>query len=311
MIVDFQKQQALKYFGKGKNVYEKIKHNQSNSLGTHPEKKCRFYEESSSYDFSAQQRLIEPLMIAEQNIQILLDISFEHHCILPDHETFYVMDISRFSASPFNTVIFQLNQAPLKTTEYSHTVMDRYFEHKGIPYDYIRLLGNSIGIKKCCPYVLGEEIFVPEKGALSSDLNTSWYGLHHVLRSEKNTKDGLTYLVCRNHHRLVLPIGKRSYQKQLNRAANLSYIQQLFINRMMHSFDLTVYSTPEKERNVVQQRLQLYATNFPDCFTFQDYFDYLNYFKTHEQLVLIFGDGDPYIEEIMDSFKLPPFPFKF
>lgn len=311
MTVDFQKQQAMKYFGKGKNIYEKTKHNQINSLNAKPEKKCHFYEESSPYDFAAQQRLIEPLMISNQEIQPLLDISFEHHCILPDHETFYVMDISHFSASPFNTLVFQLNQAPLKTIEYSHAIMDRYFEHKGIPYDYIRLLGKSIGIKKCCPYVLGEEIFVPERGARSSEQNTSWYGLHHVLRREKNNKDNSTYLACRNQHRLVLPLGKRSYQKQLNRAVNLAYIQQLFINRMMHSFDLTIYPTHEKERNVIQQQLQLHTSNFPDYFTFQDYFDYLDYFKTHEQLILMFGDEDPYIEEIMASFKLPPFPFKF
>lgn len=309
MVTNFQHQQAIEYYGKGKTFYEKSKLSLVNNVNRQNEKHDHLYETASSYDYFVPKQNIEPLIISHQNIQPLLDMSFEHTCILLNEETLYVFDISHFKASPFNTIVFQLNQAPLKTAEYSGEIMERYFKHKGISYKTISLLGRSLGIQKCCPYVLGEEAFVPEKGPSSA--HTNWYGMHHVLHAEKNSKDGLTYLFCRNQHRLLLPLGKRGYHDQLERAASLYYVQQLLKGEVMSIFHLVSNFNYQAERNVIQKRLQFHTPELPEFFTLRDYFCYLDYFKIQEGLTRILGEENPYIEEIMNHFKIPPFPFNF
>ncbi|WP_313468255.1 hypothetical protein, partial [Carnobacterium sp.] len=94
MVTNFQQRQAMEYYGKGKNFYEKSKLSRINNLNRQNEKHDHLYETASSYDYFVPQRNIEPLIISHQNIQPLLDMSFDHTCILLNEETFYVFDIS-------------------------------------------------------------------------------------------------------------------------------------------------------------------------------------------------------------------------
>lgn len=115
-------------------------------------------------------------------IEEWLKRSIEQNQILLNYQTFYVMDISHHSSSPFNTIVFQSNLYPLKTKETSKDIMKRFIDHKGIPYEKIRSTGQLLGFYYKIPYVLGELVFIPEKSSIKG--TSSWFALHHVSQYE-------------------------------------------------------------------------------------------------------------------------------
>ncbi|MGB3159749.1 MAG: competence protein ComK [Carnobacterium sp.] len=234
-------------------------------------------------------------------------IEFNH--IVLTNQVIYVKDISALKSTPFNTLIFYLNHDPVKSKETTTEIMNRYFETNLLPYDYIKLAGKCIGINKCCPYVYNGIAYVPEKGPTNA--HVSWYAMHHVIHATKENKSTVTFLHFRNQHELSFEFGKKGYEKQLERVINLYALQQLFKQRMMTDFNLMECTPTENELNVIHKRLQVAAPLLLKSYSFQQFLNYLLFFKVQELLTKVLGEENPYIEDIMSTFKKPPFLFRF
>lgn len=239
----------------------------------------------------------------------MLDSCMEFTHIVITDNVIYVKDISALTSTPFNTLIFYLNQNPTKSRETSTEIMNRYFESTFLNYSYTKLIGRSIGIAKCCPYVYNHLAYVPEKGPTNAPV--SWYAMHHVVYATKHKQSTLTFLHFRNQDELSFDLGKKGYENQLERVIHLFFLQQLFKQRVMAVFHLAELPENEKELNVIQKRLQHALPLTIQPHSLQQFLNYLLYFKVQELLTKVLGEENPYIEEIMTTFKKPPFRFRF
>lgn len=93
-----------------------------------------------------------------------MDRSYEQSDIFPDEQTYYVMDISKHKETPFNSLMFQLNEPPLQSKQTKKEIMHQYFHSLERPYACSTLLGEMLGYKQCIPHVMGEQFFVPDGG---------------------------------------------------------------------------------------------------------------------------------------------------
>lgn len=158
------------------------------------------------------------------------------HIVITDN-VISVKDISALTSTPFNTLIFYLNQNPTKSRETSTEIMNRYFESTFLNYSYTKLIGRSIGIGKCCSYVYDHLAYVPEKRPTNAPV--SWYAMHHVVYATKHKQSPFTFLHFRNQDELSFDLGKIGYENQLERVIHLFFLQQLFKQRVMAVFHLT------------------------------------------------------------------------
>ena len=260
----------------------------------------------SDYTQKNQQKSIH---FTQTALKEITDTCIEFNHIVITDKVIYIKDISALTSTPFNTLIFYLNQNPTKSLETTTEIMNRYFESTFVNYDYMKLVGRSIGIAKCCPYVYNQFAYVPEKGPTNAPV--SWYAMHHVVYAIKNSQSNLTFLHFRNQDELSFDLGKKGYEKQLDCVINLFYLQQLFKQRVMADFHLTEISLHEKELNVIQKRLQLATPLKIESHSLQRFLTYLLYFKVQELLTKVLGEENPYIKDIMATFKKPPFRFRF
>lgn len=157
--------------------------------------------------------------------------SIEQNQILLNYQTFYVMDISHHSSTPFNTIVFQSNLYPLKTKETSKDLMKRFIDHKGIPYEKIRSSSQLLGFYYKIPYVLGELVFIPEKSSLKG--TNSWFALHHISQYELIEQSNKIRLHFKNQSINSVVTEQRRFLKQVKKGALLSFCQQLFANEML------------------------------------------------------------------------------
>lgn len=261
---------------------------------------------TSEYTQNNQQKSIQ---FTQTDLKEIADNCIEFNHIVITNQVIYVKDISELKSTPFNTLIFYLNQNPTKSLETTTEIMNRYFESTFMKYDYIKLIGRCIGINKCCPYVYNQLAYVPEKGPTNAPV--SWYAMHHVVHAIKNNHSNLTSLHFRNQDELSFDLGKKGYEKQLERVINLFSLQQLFKQRVMADFGLAEIPLIEKELNVIQKRLQIALPINVEPDSFQRFLSYLLYFKVQELLTKVLGEENPFIEDIMSTFKKPPFCFRF
>ena len=258
---------------------------------------------------SAQKGQPRSLYFTQTFLQEIADTCIEFAHIFITDKVMYIKDISRLTTTPFNSLIFYLDREPLKSKETTTEIMNRYFEAKLIPYDYIKFAGRCIGIQKCCPYVSSDSAFVPEKGP--SNAPVSWYAMHHVVYAEKDKQSHVTFLHFRNHQEFVLDLGKKGYEKQLENVMNLYTLHHLAKKRMMIEYHLVESPTIEQELNVIQRHMHIATPIHLEPNYAHRFFNYLAYFKMKELLTKILGEENPYIEEVMEPFKKPPFRFRF
>lgn len=249
------------------------------------------------------------LHFTQELLQGLTDTCIEFNHIVITNKVFYIKDISQLTSTPFNSLVFYLNQEPLKSKETTTEIMNRYFKANLIPYDYVRFTGRCIGIQKCCPYVSSDSAFVPEKGPTNRSVN--WYAMHHVVQEVKDKQTNLTSLHFRNQLELVLDLGKTGYEKQLERVMNLYSLHHLAKKRLMKEYHLIEFPMVEQELNVIQKRMQTATPVHLESDYSHRFFNYLAYFKVQELLAKVLGEENPFIEEIMAPFKKPPFRFRF
>lgn len=291
MKSDFEKNQHYGAFTNWKKNYDHIEESLQNKVSDET-------EIMYTYEMHLHTAKEKSLVINDENLPCFLSISQEKQHILIDHTTFYVKDIRDQKNTPFNTIVFNLNEPPLVTTEISRDVMERYFEQKLFPYAFIQYIGKSFGFHQRCPYVSGHEIFIPEKG--STNDSTSWYAAHHILEKVLVKKTNQTIAIVRNHHELLLDISIKSFNEQIERATILSYFQKVVINRMKSCYEDTAASRHDNVLNIVEAHLKHQTFNQMPCPLKKLYYFVQNY-RISETLEKIFGEKNPYIEEARED----------
>lgn len=261
-----------------------------------------------TYEMHVQSPAGQSVVIDDKNLPFFLSISQEKHCILVNHTTFYVKDIRDRKDTPFNTIVFNLNEPPLVTAEVSRAVMERYFEKKLFPYEFIQYIGKSLGFHQRCPFVSGHEIFIPEKG--STNDSTSWYAAHHILEGSLIKRTNQTIAVVRHHHELLLNISLKSFNEQIERATTLSYFQKAAIAKLVSCYEDTAASHHENMLNIVETRLQRQTFSQSSC-SLKKLYRFVQCYRISETLEKIFGEKNPYIDEvrkgILESYKKDKF----
>ncbi|SFQ27058.1 ComK protein [Desemzia incerta] len=251
-----------------------------------------------TYEMQLHPSKVKSLVIDDENLSFFLSISQEKQHILIDHTTFYVKDIRDQKNTHFNTIVFNLNELPLVTTELSRVVMERYFEQKLLSYAFIQYIGKSLGFHQRCPFVSGHEIFIPEKG--STNDSTSWYAAHHILEGVLVKKTNQTVALVRNHYELLLNISIKSFNEQIERATILSYFQQIIISRLVSCYDDTAAYRHDNVLNIVEVRLKRQSFIQMSC-PLKKLYHFVQNYRISETLEKIFGEKNPYIEEARED----------
>lgn len=275
-------------------------------------KHMNFDEISESYlstNSYTQKGRPESLFFTQPFLQKIADTCIEFAHIVITNKVIYVKDISALTSTPFNSLVFYLDLEPLKSKETTTEIMNRYFSTKLIPFDYIKFVGRCIGIQKCCPHVSSHTAFVPEKGPSNAPVN--WYAMHHVVYAEKDKQSQFTFLHFRNQQEFALDLGKKGYDKQLERVMNLYSLHHLAKKRVMTEYHLVESPMVEQELNVIQKHMQIAIPIQLKPNYGRRFFNYLTYFKMQELLTKVLGEDNPYIDEVMQSFEKPPFRFRF
>ena len=291
MKSEFEKDQHQGAFNNWKNVCNQIEEPLSSKIS---EKTGIMY----TYEMHLQPSADQSVVIDDRNLSFFLSISQKKHCILVNHTTFYVKDIRDRKDTPYNTIVFNLNEPPLVTTEVSRVVMDRYFEKKLFPYEFIQYIGKSLGFHQRCPFVSGHEIFIPEKG--STNDSTSWYAAHHILEGALIKRTNQTVAVVRHHHELLLNISLKSFNEQIERATTLSYFQKAAITRLNSCYEDTAASHHENMLNIVETRLQRQTFIQNSC-PLKKLYRFVQSYRISETLEKIFGEKNPYIDEVREG----------
>lgn len=298
MKEDFERNQYLTYYSKWRNGYFQFNN-------TIPSKKPAYYldevcESQYSYKTTWYRNTIDPLSITDHSLSSSLAIAFEQTHILLNAKSFYIKDIRDVQETPFNTIVFQLDEPPLKTKEESRTIMNRYFSQKPLDYTYIQHIGKSLGFHHRCPFVSGDEIFVPEKGAAND--STSWYGLHHILSAVEDKKENCMQVTFRNHHELQLIVSAHSFYDQVERSAVLTHLLHAVVDELLSNYGHTLAPYFSQELNVVQRRLKN-PTFTSVFFSLNKVMVFLSNYKAQDILVKVLGEENPYLDEVRDHFR--------
>ncbi|MDN6626516.1 MAG: competence protein ComK [Pisciglobus halotolerans] len=279
-------------------------------------------KENSSYAYSDYSSFIErdgtyrandtllhsvPLTFSSSQLQDILDNSIEHHYTHINENTFYILDLSKNKQTSFNSLVFQLNQPPIKSMEPTNKIMTRYFDETHVSYSFIQSVGKAFGIHKCCPYVCGDEIFIPEKGA-GNNKSASWIAMHHILHYNVNKKEGQVYLYFRNHHQMMATISPETFRDQLKRSATLYHAQSLMVTHFLNSTKYIRNDNSTNESNIIQKKLTSFAPDFKP-YSLHRLLQYFVYFSAQELLVKIMKKDNPYLDDLNALSKVPELNF--
>lgn len=251
------------------------------------------------YETTFTRKRIQPMLITDHNLPTLIAASLEQAHILVNTNTFYVKDIRDRKDTPYNTIVFQLNELSLVSTEDSKAIMERYFSQKPLDYKFIQYIGQTVGIRQKCPFVSGIEMFVPEKGA--SKEPTSWYGLHHVCGEEEHKRGNYMQLQFQYHHELQLMVSPHSYREQIERTAALKLLQDKLVAQLMM---LSPYASELQYTtglNPVEKYLATHSIHFKH-YPLKKILIYMAMHHMNEIIEEIFGEDNPYIDEIKAAF---------
>lgn len=251
------------------------------------------------YETTFTRKRLQPLLITDHNLPTLLAASLEQAHILVNADTFYVKDIRDRKDTPYNTIVFQLNEPSLVSTEDSKAIMERYFSQKPLDYKFIQYIGQTVGIRRKCPFVSGLEIFVPEKGAAKEP--TSWYGLHHICGEEEHKKGNYMQVQFQNHHELQLMISPHSYREQIERAAALKLLQDKMVAQLMMLSPYASEWSYTTGLNPVEKYLATHSIHFKH-YPLKKILIYMAMYCMNEAMEEIFGEDNPYSDEVKEAF---------
>lgn len=247
--------------------------------------------------------LLEIVYEKTNTVEEWLKRSIEQNQISLDYQTFYVMDISHYSLSPFNTIVFQSNLYPLKTKETSKDLMKRFIDHTGVPYEKVRSVGHLLGFYYKIPYVIGEVVFIPEKSSMRG--TSSWFALHHVSQYEVVEQSNDIRLYFKNQTNISVVTERTHFLNQAGKGTALSYCQQLFAKEMLLNkysvkdlfyFKETDLNVGSFSNQVDQITLERYALSI------QSQSNNLKKVIKEQLLTSILGDDHPNLNDILVTF---------
>lgn len=186
--------------------------------------RCSEAQKTRPYSLVPEQMELDSrvLTIKEDNVFDFLDVALIQTYLLLDDDSFYVCDLSKFTSTAYNTLVFQINGTILKSEETTTQIITRYMKYIGIDYKATMQLGKSVGIFSQCPFVYGTLCFTPLNGA--SKKSVSWIGLHHVQAITPHLK--ATYFNIDGKHELILNISHKSVSRLIRQTKILSDSQQ-------------------------------------------------------------------------------------
>lgn len=262
------------------------------------------FDEEESFN-STISDLSEKIYARTNTVEEWLKRSIEQNQILLDYQTFYVMDISHHSLTPFNTIVFQSNLYPLKTKETSKDLMKRFIDHKGVPYERVRAIGHLLGFYYKIPYVLGELVFIPEKSSQRG--TSSWFALHHVSQYEVVEQSNDIRLYFKNQITISVVTGRTHFLNQAAKGTALSCCQQLFAKEMLLNkykvqdlfyFEETDLKVGSISKQVDQLTLSRYALSI------QNQCNDLKAVIKEQLLTTLLGDEHPNLNDILVTFSI-------
>lgn len=244
------------------------------------------YETSRPYYSPSPSLKIDP-----QNALSFLDIAIPMKKCLIDETTFYVLDLSTVKQTSYNTLVFQLFGSPLKTTETTTQVMERYFRLRKINYGSMKFFAKVVGITQKYPYVVGNESFAPDKGYSKNHVN--WLAMHHVREAESIGNQSL--LCIQRHHELILDL---TINKIHTMATNIKLIrcsqQKMILDYLEH---MNVRALTKKTPSIIDHMEVRLPKTIPNILSFHNQ---LIHRQAEEILSTLFKEGDPYREELKD-----------
>jgi competence transcription factor ComK len=234
------------------------------------------------------------LQISPENLLDFVHTAFPQKNPLVDEETFFICDLSSYSTTAFNSLLFQIDGSIFKSTESTTKIMKRFFKTH-ISYETIQYLGKIIGIRQKCPYVLGSMQFSPDKGPTKQHAN--WFGMHHVTHAEASDK--VTQLNIVNHHELSVEISHKTIITILEHTLLLYQTQQKLSKEWLQLFAAPNQSNrPMSVIERMYQEEQLKAS-IPSPISWHTQ---LIYFLAQNVLIQLFKEGNPYIDEVKETF---------
>lgn len=245
-------------------------------------------EETRSY-------LDRTFVINIREILTFLCVAEEVNTALIDKNTFYLHDLSAYQETEYNSLIFQIDGRCFKSKESTLEIMSRFSLINQVPYVQIQMIGQMVGIKQKCPYVIGNYYFAPDRGTTRNQAN--WIALHHVLYYEGTRSS--SYFVFRNYHELRLPLSEEAVQKMVEKVCVLYKLNEALINQWLKSQQHA--SKVAFLNNVVQETLQ-YTHNGEDLPTFNEIFHQICFTKGCEIAAKILGEPHLTIDELKEIY---------
>lgn len=240
---------------------------------------------------------INPETMNTDELKSLLDMSFECSALFPNRYTYYVMDISTHSETEYNTLMFQLNEPPKKSIETTRKIMNRYFESNNFGYKSMKWFGSFLRNKNNMPYILGEKFFVPDGG--TSKKSASWFGMHHITNYLFDSKTKQLQLYSRQELLLTFNMTKQTFEKKVHNVSHLYFIQVKLMGSFAKHFNLFPIG---ESSNIVHKYLEKHSHQLPNI-TIYDFFEDMVDLKTHEKLVNLLGEGNPYLDDLDKLFS--------
>lgn len=226
----------------------------------------------------------------KKNTDDFLDVAFKATNPLIDKDTFYIGDISNHRSN-YNSLIFQLDGSCIKTKENSTKIIDRFATHHHLSYERIRTIGQMIGIKQKCPYILGNFYFAPDRGTTKN--NANWLALHHVIYYESFPE--FSYFIFRDNHELSLPLTKKAVENIVERACVLCQLDEIILHKLMQTHQS--FANKDFPNNIVQQHLHFYKLN-QQLPSYYDIFDQIAFTEATKIAASLLGETHLTIDEI-------------
>lgn len=168
-----------------------------------------------------------------ETIYTYLEIAIEMQHPLLNTRTFYLQDLSDDQQTPYNSLIFDINGGCFKSKDTTSQIIDRFATYKEKPYNLTEVVGQLIGMKQECPYVVGDLFFAPV--CETHNNKTNWLGLHHVVDTKSHAEN--THFFIKNNHELTLPLNKSAVDSIVVDTYLLYYSEQIFIYHALKNYN--------------------------------------------------------------------------
>lgn len=270
---------------------------ESNKLEMILREECVLYE---TFDLSD----VPPLYPVSPHEKLAQD-RFLHKILLPEN-IMYIEDTGSMIDSIPKSKLYLSKGEHILSSESTRNIMARWFAYNRFSYDSVRIIGKYIGITQNCPYVLGNQIYIPEKG--SSRGSTSWIALHHVSHYEPHAQ-GVS-LFFPEYGEIISPISYKTFEKQIERAALLFYFQTLAFQAVVKFFPCTLEAEILRQNILVNEWLRKNASKLT-VYDLEEAMLTIYAMKLCKRLKELMGEDNPLAEELLVKLQPLQMPFKW